>query len=117
MSKTQEPAYDENVGELIACVRFAINFLGKPPGQSGLVMHTAKDGKMTSESWLTWMRRTLKVYGLVWDDDMLEYGRASQKRRKEMLKDPQFARRLEENRASRKPPSLPKPGVVPAAGG
>ena len=87
---------DENVAELIACVRFAINFLDKHG--SGLVMHTSKDGKMTSESWLTWMRRSLKVYGLEWDDELLEFGRGTQKRRKEMLKDPKFVKKLEANR-------------------
>ena len=91
---------DKNVAELIACVRFAVNFLGKHG--SGLVMHSDREtGKCTSESFLTWMRRSLKVYGLEWDDDLLEYTRGTQKRRKEMLKDPAFAKKLEENRKAR----------------
>ena len=98
MKTKKEPAMDENVAELIACVRFAINFLDKH--RSGLVMHTSKDGERTSESWITWMRRTLKVYGLEWDDELLRFGRGTQKLRKEMLKDPKFAEKLAKNRAS-----------------
>lgn len=84
---TQEEAnqLQEQRDALARCVIWAVNFMKTPGG--GLVMRRDDKGGMTMEAWITWFRRELKTVGVEWDDELLDYARASQKDRKRMLKE------------------------------
>lgn len=71
---------------LARCAMFAVNHFKLPSG-SGTVMRFDDKGNITeSEHWIDWFRRELKEVGIEWDDELLEYGRASMTNRKKMLK-------------------------------
>lgn len=69
---------------LARCAIFAVNNFKIPGG--GLVIRQC-GGEFSTESWLTWFRRELKECGVEWDDELLEYSRASKTNRKRMLKE------------------------------
>lgn len=87
---------------LARCCMFAVNHFKLPFG-SGTVMRRDASGNFSeTEHWLTWFRRELKEVGIEWDDELLEYGRASNTNRKRMLKEsPTLAAKLEANRKAR----------------
>jgi hypothetical protein len=81
---------------------FAVNHFKTPGG--GLVMQRDDKGGMEMEPWLTWFRRELKAVGIEWDDELLEYGRASNTNRKRMLKEsPTLQGKLDAAKSARTP--------------
>ncbi len=84
---TQEEAqkFKEQRDTFARMAMFAVNHFKTPGG--GLVMTWDDKGNMSSESWLTWFRRELKEVGIEWDDELLDWARASKTDRKRMLKE------------------------------
>lgn len=69
---------------LAKCVIFAVNFL-YPRGGGLVFRNNPQKGEPQSEHWLAYFRRVLKDSGVEWDDELLQYSRASQADRKRML--------------------------------
>jgi hypothetical protein len=84
---TQEEAAEIHAqrDKLARCVTWAVNFMKTPGG--GMVMRRDAEGNMSMEAWLTWFRRELASVGITWDDELLDYSRASKADRKRMLKE------------------------------
>jgi hypothetical protein len=83
---TQEEAqkFKEQRDKFAHLLIFAVNHF-KTPGCYSVGRFDDK-GEYESESWLTWFRRELEAVGVKWDDDLLEYARASKTDQKKMLK-------------------------------
>jgi len=81
-SKTDE----EKIAALAACVSWAINFMNTKSG-GGLVVHRNGDDFKT-EAWITWFQRELKnATHIEYDQEVLQFQRASKADRKRMLKE------------------------------
>jgi hypothetical protein len=85
-TQEQAAAFKKQRDTFARCMIFAVNHFKIPGG--GSVMRYSEDGKnFEMESWITWFRRELKEVGVEWDDDLLEYSRASKTDKKRMLKE------------------------------